>query len=409
MDAVHFEHWSSAAPHWIQRFNFADSFTVDLDLPAMPKDQYPAPWRDRFHLKYVPVVRELPALLRLLTLKPSAIASPQTVLIVNCSLIGDFIVSLPAITEFIREHSSAQIDLLVSPTVAPLARKLRGVRRVYVARSVFNRVNEMGEADQGLDSSYDQVIVLRLSEPAVRLLAKASYRAIRTYLVPFFRHGVHLAMKPSAHVKQLSEFNFEVFGKFGRRVKHLCADEIFDFTDVPVVDVPSGRTVIVHTGSGSRLHLWPVDKWLALLESLHGLGNISFVFVGGTEGEQRIFEEISRRLSFPLQSVIRRYDLLELLMLMRVSDLFVGIDSGPRHLAHLVELPSVSLLGPGPKSFQPLNRNATVIDETECKRCNTFYCPYAPSCVGKIEVETVARACRSRLRQIGREASAVQW
>jgi heptosyltransferase I len=91
--------------------------------------------------------------------------------------------------------------------------------------------------------------------------------------------------------------------------------------------------------------------------------------------------------------VIRRYNVLELLMLMRVSQLFVGVDSGPRHLAHLVDLPSVSLLGLGPKSFQPLNSNATIIDETECKRCVTFYCPHAPNCMEKIEVETVARAC----------------
>lgn len=371
----------------------------------MPKNQYPAPWRDRFHLKYVPVVRELPALLRLQTLKPRTVASPQTALIVNCCLIGDFIVSLPAITEFIREHSSAQIDLLVSPSIAPLARKLRGVRRVYAAVSVFRRDTETGDADQRLGPSYDQVVVLRLSEPARRLLAGTSYRAIRTYLVPFLRHGLQLAIQPSARVKQLTEFNFEVFGKFGRRERHLCADEIFDFTNVPAVDAPAGRAVLVHTGSGTRLHLWPIDKWVALLESLYRLGDISIVFVGGAEGEQRIFEEISLRLSFPIQSVIRRYDLLELLMLMRVSRLFVGIDSGPRHLAHLVDLPSVSLLGPGPKSFEPLNRNATIIDETECKRCNTFYCPYAPSCVGKIELETVARACRNSLMKVGGEAS----
>ena len=374
----------------------------------MPKNQYPAPWKDRFHLKYIPVVRELPALLRLQTLKPRTAASPQTALIVNCCLIGDFIVSLPAITEYIREHSSAQIDLLVSPSVAPLARKLRGVCRVYTALSVFKRDTENGGADQRLGASYDQVVVLRLSEPARRLLARTSYRAIRTYLVPFLRHGLHLAIQPSAQAKQLSEFNFEVFGKLGRRETHLCADKIFDFTGVPAVDAPAGRTVVVHTGSGTRLHLWPIDKWIALLESLYGLGDISIVFVGGAEEEQRIFEEISRRVSFPLQSVIRRYDLLELLMLMRLSRLFVGIDSGPRHLAHLVELPSVSLLGPGPKSFQPLNRNATIIDETECKRCSTFYCPYAPSCVGKIEVETVARACRNSLMKVGGEASAVR-
>ena len=246
----------------------------------MPKNQYPAPWKDRFHLKYVPVVRELPALLRLQTLKPRAVASPQTALIVNCCLIGDFIVSLPAITEYIREHSSAQIDLLVSPSVAPLAMKLRGVCRVYSAPSVFKRDTEIGGADQRLGPSYDQVVVLRLSEAARRLLARTSYRAIRTYLVPFLRHGLHLAIQPSAQVKQLSEFNFEVFGKFGRRETHLCADKIFDFTDVPAVDAPAERTVLVHTGSGTRLHLWPIDKWIALLESLYGLGDFRLSLSG---------------------------------------------------------------------------------------------------------------------------------
>jgi ADP-heptose:LPS heptosyltransferase len=239
--------------------------------------------------------------------------------------------------------------------------------------------------------------VLRLSDAARRLLATTSYRAIRSYLFPLLKYGLHLATRPSSRVKQLSEFDFEVFGKPGRHEKYLCADDIFDFTDLPAVNVPAGRTVIVHTGSDSRVHLWPSDNWRALLENLHELEDISFVFVGATEEEERTFNEISCRLSFPTYSVIRRYDPLELLTLMRLSRLFVGIDSGPRHLAHLVDLPSVSLLGPGPKSFQPLNRNATVIDETECTRCATFYCPWAPSCVGKIDVETVVRACRGSL------------
>jgi ADP-heptose:LPS heptosyltransferase len=363
----------------------------------MPKKQFPAPWKDRFLPKYAGVFRELPALIRLQSLKSSTLSNPQSVLIVNCCLIGDFIVSLPAITEFIREHSTATIDMLVSPSVAPLAQRLRGVRQVCVAKSAFARHTELGGSEQRLDSSYDLVVVLRLSEPARRLIATTSYRAIRSYLFPLLKYGFHLATHPSSQVKQLSEFDFEVFGKPGRHEKYLSADEVFDFADLPVVDAPAGRTVIVHTGADSRVHLWPPDNWRALLENLHELENISFVFVGATEEEERTFNEISCRLTFPTTSVIRRYDLLEVLTLMRMSSLFVGIDSGPRHLAHLVDLPSVSLLGPGPKSFQPLNRNATVIDETECKRCMTFYCPWAPSCVGKIDVDTVVRACRKSL------------
>jgi ADP-heptose:LPS heptosyltransferase len=363
----------------------------------MPQNQYPAPWQKRFHLKYAPVLREIPALIRLQTFKPPTVSSPKTILIVNCCLIGDFVVSLPAITEFIREHHGAETDLMVSPSIARLARKLRGVRGIYSAQTVFRRDTEQVGSDRALNSAYDLVIVLRLSGPARELLANTSYRSIRTYLFPFLRYGLHLAVQPSRQVKQLAEFDFEVFGKYGRRGNRINADEVFDFGEVRAPHKAVSRTVLVHTGSGSQLYMWPTAKWVELLESLNDGKDLSFVFVGGTEEEERTFEEISRRTSLSLHSAIRRHDILELVMLMRASHLFIGVDSGPRHLAHLVDLPSVCLLGPGPKSFQPLNDQATVIDENECSRCSTFYCPYTPRCVEKISVENVVRACRLRL------------
>jgi hypothetical protein len=41
-----------------------------------------ARWKERFHLQYAPVVGELPALIRLQSLKPRTVSSPGTVLIV---------------------------------------------------------------------------------------------------------------------------------------------------------------------------------------------------------------------------------------------------------------------------------------------------------------------------------------
>jgi hypothetical protein len=122
--------------------------------------------RQRFNLQYTPVVGELPALIRLQSFKPQTVPSPETVLIVNRCLIGDFVVWLPAISDFLREHPEAQVDLLVSPTIAPLARKVRGVRSVYVARSVFGRPTELSGSDPALAPSYDLVVVLPLSGPA---------------------------------------------------------------------------------------------------------------------------------------------------------------------------------------------------------------------------------------------------
>jgi ADP-heptose:LPS heptosyltransferase len=364
----------------------------------MTKQPRSAPWRKRFNLQYTPVIGELPALIRLQSFKPDSVASPQSVLIVNCCLIGDFVVSLPAIRDFILEHPCTEIDLLVSPTVAALARRIRGVRTVYVARTVFSRETELLGSEGQLRSSYDLVVVLRLSGPARRLIAKTSYRAIRTYLVPMFRYSMDLLRRPVTQARQLTEINFEVFGKQGRDDREISVADVLDLTNVPAVGPWPGPIVVVHTGSGKPFYQWPLEKWIALLEALHAYkSDLTFVFVGGTNEEQQAFEQLSARVNFPLHSVIRRYDVLELLMLMRISTLFVGVDSGPRHIAHLVDLPSVSLLGPGPKSFRPLNHNAVVIDETECRKCFTLYCPHAPNCIEKIEVETVVRACRKSL------------
>ncbi|MBI1805056.1 MAG: hypothetical protein HY033_08860 [Ignavibacteriae bacterium] len=72
---------------------------------------------------------------------------------------------------------------------------------------------------------------------------------------------------------------------------------------------------------------------------------------------------------------------------MRTSDYFIGIDSGPRNLAHLADLRSVSLLGTAPKNFMPLNKEDIVIDKFTC-RCKSFYYLHRVS-HAKISVEEV--------------------
>lgn len=75
----------------------------------MPGEPRSPRWRERFHLQYAPVIGDLPALVRLQSFKPRTVSPPGTALIVNCCLIGDFVLSLPAIRDFIREHPGAEV------------------------------------------------------------------------------------------------------------------------------------------------------------------------------------------------------------------------------------------------------------------------------------------------------------
>jgi ADP-heptose:LPS heptosyltransferase len=75
-------------------------------------------------------------------------------------------------------------------------------------------------------------------------------------------------------------------------------------------------------------------------------------------------------------------------MIMRLSDYFIGIDSGPRNMAHLADLRSITLLAPAPKNFMPVNKADVVIDKFAC-RCKSLFYFHKVSAIHKISADEV--------------------
>lgn len=89
------------------------------------------------------------------------------------------------------------------------------------------------------------------------------------------------------------------------------------------------KKILIHTGSGWKLKLWGNEKWVELLNRINKLGNFRFIFIGADNQEEEDFKEIQKNLNFNIYSLIKKVDLKELILLMRFSDYFIGIDSGP--------------------------------------------------------------------------------
>jgi ADP-heptose:LPS heptosyltransferase len=148
------------------------------------------------------------------------------------------------------------------------------------------------------------------------------------------------------------------------------------------------KKVLIHTGSGWNVKLWDNDKWSELFRKINALGDYKIIVIGSGELEARSFEYIQNQLDFKICSLVNRVDLKTTLLMMRNSDYFIGIDSGPRNLAHLADLRSISLLGPAPKNFMPLDRRDIVIDKFTC-RCKSFYYLHQVSAIQKISADEV--------------------
>ena len=340
---------------------------------------------------------EIPLLLKL-RLKQFFVKKPVDngrILVIDVCIIGDFIATLPALRLFIQ-NTNKEVDLVVSPPLKLIAQSIKGVHAVFTANSIYNRSNELQVEPVVLPREYERVLVLRISPHAFELLNHVQYSDIIMYDAALFKYFAHLLWKIflKKPVRQWREVNFEIVG-IKEPEKKMEFDDIFSVSETEYDQVReildnlgNRKRVIIHTGSGWHVKLWDTEKWIDAIKKINSLGEFDFIFIGRGELEAKTFEYIQQRLDFKLHSLINRVDLKTTLLIMRLSDYFIGIDSGPRNMAHLADLRSITLHGPAPKNFMPVNKADVVIDKFTC-RCKSLFYFHKVSAIHKISAEEV--------------------
>lgn len=326
----------------------------------------------KVNLDYLNLYQEIPLFCALAItgfFRTKARETSGNVLIVDTCLIGEFAASVPAIRDYIQRNENVAVDLMVSPPLVPLAERIRGVRCVYAARSLYGRQNEKGGPSEQRFPAYDLIFTMRISKDAYRLIRGIAFGAVRTGLWEYSGYAIHLlwSLFNREVPKQWIELNFDMLGGEVRRVPF---DDIFQFRESDYADVArldalqtTEKKIIIHTGAGWVMKKWDNDRWVALLRKVRQLGKVRFVFVG--EGEDADdYAAIASRLEFPVYSLIGKINLLQLLLVIRQSDYFIGTDSGPRNMAHLADTRSVTILGPGPHFYMPWDTRDVAIDKT---------------------------------------------
>jgi ADP-heptose:LPS heptosyltransferase len=203
-------------------------------------------------------------------------------------------------------------------------------------------------------------------------------------------------------VKQLREINFEILGE---KYRHIDFKDIFSFSKSEFKKVRSlpalkggGKRILIHTGGSSLwpIKLWENEKWAELIKKINSFGNFRFIFVGIGD-EEKVFKDIQKRLDFKVYSLINGLDIKDLTIAMRLSDFFIGIDSGPRNMAHLADLPSLCLPLIGPKFLMPPNKRDVVI-KVNCK-CPGFFCYRKKTCLERVSAQEAFIKFKELLRR----------
>lgn len=110
------------------------------------------------------------------------------------------------------------------------------------------------------------------------------------------------------------------------------------------------KCVICHPcpgGSRANEKRWPNDRWVELVERLTSAGyEVVFTGIGA---DNAVVESITARFSgdrSKVRSLCGKISLEEMCYALRRCRLFITVDTGVMHMASLMEIPAVALMGP---------------------------------------------------------------
>lgn len=259
--------------------------------------------------------------------------SQGRILVIRGGAIGDFILTLPAISALRRQFPEAHLEILGYPHITQLAKASGWVDAVHPieAKGLAGFFARHGELDAGIADYFAgfHVILSYLFDPdgifRTNVGACTRGRIINGPHRPDESDPVHATKVYLRPLEQLA---------------------IFDADPIPRLTlpgaVPDGPMIALHPGSGSDRKNWPETRWADLLNRLIHLTPHPLLIVGG-EAEGDRLDRLTAGLPSERVSVARSLPLVELAQRMCGCAAFVGHDSGITHIAAALGLPCLVL------------------------------------------------------------------
>jgi len=377
---------------------------------------------------------------------------PRRILLVQLDHLGDAVLTAPLTAHLRAAYPDAEIDVLASPSNHEVFEADANVSRVRIAeRTWFERspsrrglvaeVWRLGASlrearyDLGIDVRGDvlSILVLAIGGVARRVGFAMGGGSFLLTDVAEWSPGRH---EVRSRLALLEPLGIEPdFG--GRALVHVRDEDRAEVAD-RLLDAWPGRSgkrregrprarvgrrpderlhaeefrprppmLAVHLGAGTAAKRWPKRHWKSLVERFLADG-WRVVIVGGPEDPP-----LSRLLA-PHDRLVDwsgRLTVPQTTALLERTDLFIGADSGPAHLAASAGALSVILFSGtnNPRQWRPWSSRSLVLRKrVPCRPCHQKTCPLADHpCMTGLEPSRVYAAARRWLARSNRHSPAL--
>jgi ADP-heptose:LPS heptosyltransferase len=172
--------------------------------------------------------------------------------------------------------------------------------------------------------------------------------------------------------------------------------------------------VVVHPGPSWPVREWSLDGWSTLTRRLLSTANVIVIQIGVDFEEYR---QVVRRTRIPgAVDWVNKLELAEIAGLLQQTAVFVGIDSGPVHIATTLGVPTVANFGPtnGHLRLHPRAPSVILSGDVPCLGCHHAEtgpihwrtgCPNNINCMKNLSSDRVYEAVMAMLTKYQRSYS----
>jgi heptosyltransferase III len=351
------------------------------------------------------------------------------VLLVRPDHLGDLLLTLPAASYLKRALPSARLTYLVSSALIDITARCPAVdgtvglpfpdpRAEAANESLWDAVSEVGPAL----ARHDAALLLRPNDPVGGAVVARLGIPLR---IGFPQPGTRRFLtsevqEPRGHHATLG---YCLVDELLRRLDYSSGDDGAADWDIVTGDVASAEMlverpedsreahavlgaaervagsapIVIHPGSGWMLKNWGPERWGRVARAtFERYGHMPLIT--GTASESDLCDAVVRGAEGRAVSVAGRLSLGGFASLLRRCRAFVGVDTGPLHLAGFVGCPVVGLYGPVTEhAAGPLierSRRRTLGVDLPCRPCGQMIDPPCgatrdPACIAGIDADDV--------------------
>ncbi|MCX8029949.1 MAG: glycosyltransferase family 9 protein [Thermodesulfovibrionales bacterium] len=334
--------------------------------------------------------------------------NPKNILLIDLRYIGDAIFLIPIIKNLRANLPSAKISALVIEggdsllSLLPELTEAIPFKRQEIKRSLKNRIIKFLDLIKKIrERHFDTVIIIPQSDRPTIIgyfsgaKVRIGYESRSWWRNHLLTHKLKYDYEKNIH---LIEHNLQILKDLGLKIYDTSITLTAPKSTIEAIskrfNIPMQRdkkSILIHPGARGYLRQWGVENFAKVINAL--IDKFRVYLVAGNS-EKDLINKIALSLKKRPSLISSDLALTEFTALCSISDIFLGNDSAPIHIAAATGMFVVGLYGPTLSKYcKPWTDKSLLFDISPlpCRQCEQDRClgPEIKACILEIKPEEV--------------------